>query len=103
MASMATMGHCSIYVVLLQTAVEGPGFADAGQQRPAKTNEDPQKSPKVNAGQQGPTLANKDPWKPMKVGPNDARHVVWALCKFFFLCFFDTNVLLYIMSKVQNT
>ena len=28
MASMATMGHCSVYVVLLQTAVEGPGFAD---------------------------------------------------------------------------
>ena len=30
MASMATMGHCSIYVVLLQTAVEGPGIADDG-------------------------------------------------------------------------
>ena len=29
MASMATMGYCSLYVVLLQTVVEGPGFADA--------------------------------------------------------------------------
>ena len=32
MASMATMGHCSVYVVLLQTAVEGPGFADVETQ-----------------------------------------------------------------------
>ena len=26
---MATMGHYSVYVALLQTAIEGPGFADA--------------------------------------------------------------------------
>ena len=37
MASMATMGHCSIYVVLLQTAVEGPGFADVHPSQPPMT------------------------------------------------------------------
>ena len=94
-----------------------------------KANKNPwtQKSPKANAGQQGPMKVNKDvwqltqasesvrthrslqklmqtnndPWKPTKVGPNDARCIVWALCKFFF--FLITNVLLYIRLKVQNT
>ena len=28
MASMGTMGHYSVYVALLQTSIEGPGFTD---------------------------------------------------------------------------
>jgi hypothetical protein len=34
MAAVGTMGHYSIYVALLQTPIEGPGFADADPSLP---------------------------------------------------------------------
>ena len=42
------------------------------------------------------------------MGPNDDRHVVWAICKFLFLFFFifvDTNYcfIIYIDCKLQKT
>jgi len=30
MDSMGSMGHCGLYVALLQSPIDGPGFADVG-------------------------------------------------------------------------
>jgi hypothetical protein len=39
MASMGTMGLYSVYVALLQTPVEGPGFADVLTTSPLRISE----------------------------------------------------------------
>src|SRR6202522_2413880 len=41
----------------------------------------PTKAPAANEGRRRPTKREK--------GPNDARHVVWAIGKFFFKCIFS--------------
>src|ERR1700678_2618783 len=72
-----------IYFILITTRHESPRqpmTANKGQRRPTK----------ANAGQRRPTAANDGQQRPTKTkkGPNNTRHVVWALGVFFSTFFF---------------
>src|ERR1700678_1100832 len=60
----------------------------AGPRRPTTAGQ--RRSTKAHSSQQRPTKANKDQQRPTetKKGPNDARHIVWAVGVLFLILFF---------------